>query len=144
MAGDTLKTSSARGGTSAPASASASLRDRTRRAMQAEVSAVAFRLFADQGFDGTTVDQIAAEAGLSRTTFFRYFGTKEDVVLCNLGELGREVSAALSARPEDPTARALVGAALACLDAAKEAWTTCDGTTPLPAILDRAMEIMNR
>src|SRR5882757_5963942 len=93
MATDTPRTSTARGG------ASSSLRDRTRQAMQAEVSAVAFRLFAEQGFENTTVDQIAAEAGLSRTTFFRYFGTKEDVVLGNLAELGRGISTALAARP---------------------------------------------
>ena len=76
------------------------LRDRTRQAMRDEVSAVALRLFDEQGFDKTTVDQIAAEAGLSRTTFFRYFGTKEDVVLGHLGELGQELATALAARPE--------------------------------------------
>jgi AcrR family transcriptional regulator len=182
--------------------------------MQAEVSAVAFRLFAEQGFDSTTVDQIAAQAGLSRTTFFRYFGTKEDVVLGNLGELGREIAAALAARPaderpwdslrrafdvvtqintdapeqalsfvrmlnetpslrarhwektqdwqnllvpevsrrigtetatpQDPRARALVASALACLDAATDAWTACDGTTPLSALVDRAMGALTR
>jgi AcrR family transcriptional regulator len=68
--------------------------------MRAEVSEVAFRLFAAQGFDNTTVDQIAAEAGLSRTTFFRYFGTKEEVVLGKMGEVGHEVATALTARPE--------------------------------------------
>ncbi|MEO8122027.1 MAG: TetR family transcriptional regulator [Rhodoferax sp.] len=78
-----------------------SLRERTRRAMRAEVSEVAFRLFAEQGFDKTTVEQIAAEAGLSRTTFFRYFGTKEEIVLGKLVEVGHEVAAALAARPLD-------------------------------------------
>ena len=43
----------------------------------------------------------AAEAGLSRTTFFRYFGTKEEVVLGKMGEIGHEVAAALAARPAD-------------------------------------------
>lgn len=67
--------------------------------MRAEVSEVAFRLFAEQGFDETTVEQIAAEAGLSRTTFFRYFGTKEEVVLGKFGEFGHEIAAALATRP---------------------------------------------
>jgi AcrR family transcriptional regulator len=69
--------------------------------MRAEVSEVAFRLFAEQGFDNTTVEQIAAEAGLSRTTFFRYFGTKEEVILGRMCELGHQVAAALAARPAD-------------------------------------------
>ncbi|OXZ00569.1 TetR family transcriptional regulator [Streptomyces diastatochromogenes] len=185
------------------------LRDRTRQAMRAEVSAVAFRLFAEQGFDKTTVDQIAAEAGLSRATFFRYFGTKEDVVLGDLEDLGRDVAGRLAERPaderpwdslrrafdaltdfnadepenalayvrmlyeapslkarhwekqqawqellvpevarrlgtdpaaaEDPRARALVSSALACKDAATDAWTACNGAVPLAVLIDRAM-----
>ncbi|WP_285617956.1 TetR family transcriptional regulator [Kineosporia sp. NBRC 101677] len=76
-----------------------SLRERTRQAMRAEVSGIATRLFAEQGCTNTTVEQIAAEAGLSRTTFFRYFGTKEDVVLIWIEELGPELAEALAARP---------------------------------------------
>jgi mycofactocin system transcriptional regulator len=45
-----------------------------------EIERVAFRLFADQGFDETTVDDIAAAAGIGRRTFFRYFSSKNDVV----------------------------------------------------------------
>lgn len=40
----------------------------------------AFELFAERGFDETTVDDIAARAGTGRTTFFRAFGSKEEVV----------------------------------------------------------------
>ncbi|HWS32172.1 MAG TPA: TetR family transcriptional regulator [Actinoplanes sp.] len=81
-----------------------SLRERTRQVMRAEVSTIATRLFAEQGCDNTTVEQIAAEAGLSRTTFFRYFGTKEDVVLTWLADLGPGLATALRDRPagEDP------------------------------------------
>ncbi|GLY27045.1 TetR family transcriptional regulator [Kineosporia sp. NBRC 101731] len=76
-----------------------SLRDRTRLAMRDEVSTIATRLFAEQGCTNTTVEQIAAEAGLSRTTFFRYFGTKEDVVLTWIADLGPQLAEAFSARP---------------------------------------------
>ncbi|WP_189034243.1 TetR family transcriptional regulator [Nocardia rhizosphaerihabitans] len=77
------------------------LRERTRAAMREEVSGIAFRLFAEQGFDKTTVEQIAAEAGLSRTTFFRYFGTKEELVLGKMSEFGPQIAAALAARPAE-------------------------------------------
>lgn len=48
----------------------------TRRAIQEQ----ALRLFLNQGYDNTTVEQIAAAAGVSHMTFFRYFPTKEAVV----------------------------------------------------------------
>lgn len=47
---------------------------------RAAISAAAVRLFVNQGYDATTVDQIAREAGSSRATVFRHFGSKEDIV----------------------------------------------------------------
>jgi mycofactocin system transcriptional regulator len=47
---------------------------------RAELELVARELFAERGFDATTVDDIAAAAGIGRRTFFRYFASKNDVV----------------------------------------------------------------
>src|SRR5579872_5890996 len=41
---------------------------------------VAVGLFAQRGFERTTIDDIAAAAGIGRRTFFRYFGSKNDVI----------------------------------------------------------------
>lgn len=56
---------------------------------RSEIEQVAFRLFDDQGFDATTVDDIAAAAGIGRRTFFRYFASKNDVVW---GEFDRDLA----------------------------------------------------
>jgi len=189
------------------------LRERTRRAVHAEITATAMRLFAENGFDATTVDQIAREAGISRRSFFHYFGSKEDLVLGNTVALGETVRAALEARPAeesawealreaflvlqadgmpstdemalaqlyhdapslrarhlekhlrwqelfapdvqrrlglppterpDPRARALVAAALACLDATIDAWYESGGTLDAVQLFDDAIATIRR
>ena len=57
------------------------LRERKKERTRAELQRHALRLFRDRGYAETTVDDIATAAQVSRSTFFRYFGTKEDVVL---------------------------------------------------------------
>ena len=47
---------------------------------RAELEQVALELFAGRGFEATTVDDIAAAAGIGRRTFFRYYASKNDVV----------------------------------------------------------------
>jgi AcrR family transcriptional regulator len=177
--------------------------------MRAEVAVVALDLFAEKGFDGATVDDIARAAGMSRTSFFRYFPTKEDVVLGYLDELGPAIARALAARPaeedpwralrsafgaayadgknppdrtlgrmllgtpslrarhqekqsrwqdlflpeiaarlgisedpRDPRPRALAAAALGCLDAAFQAWTTTNGEADLSTLIDNAFNVI--
>src|ERR1700760_3132545 len=61
----------------APGGPSQRQKARTRATIRAE----ALRLFREQGYHATTVEQIAAAAEVSPSTFFRYFPTKEDVVL---------------------------------------------------------------
>jgi AcrR family transcriptional regulator len=92
--------------------AAESLRARTRRAVQAEVSAAAFDLFDRQGFDGTTIEQIVAVTGLSRSSFFRYFRTKEDLVVGGLEEHGTAIRDQLVALPATESAWQTLHAAL--------------------------------
>ncbi len=75
----------------------------------------AFELFAGQGFDGTTVDDIAQRAGVGRTTFFRAFATKEAVVFPDHALLLAQVDARLSTADHADAPAALYEAALVVL-----------------------------
>ena len=64
-----------------------------------ELELISLRLFTDQGFDNTTIEQIAAEAGVSKRTFFRYFSSKADVLW---SEFNREVDVIRAALAQVP------------------------------------------
>lgn len=186
------------------------LRERTRRAVRAELTDVAMELFLRRGFEATTVDEIAAAAGISRRSLFRYFASKEAIIFESLQDVGEQLAEALAKRPRDeepwvalrhsfevvtaynyenpertlgfwtmleetaslkarhfeqlmrwqellvpdiavrlgeveddgaygPCAPAIVGAALACLDAANHAWLRSQGRADVAHLLEEAM-----
>ncbi|MET8763551.1 TetR family transcriptional regulator [Lentzea sp. NPDC004782] len=80
---------------------SPSLRERTRLAVRQQLLDTALALFLEHGYEATTVDEIAAAAGMSKRSFFRYFGSKEDVILGKHERLGEQFVDALRARPLD-------------------------------------------
>ncbi|WP_035834247.1 TetR family transcriptional regulator [Jonesia quinghaiensis] len=189
-----------------------SIRERTRRLAQTELTTVAQDLFLERGYEKTTVDEIAAAAGMSKRTFFRYFSSKDDLVIGKYDLFGDRLAEALDARPADepvweslrrvfditvdyveddytrarndamelivrgsaqlnarylekmqrvqellvgrvasrlpsvgaspidPRPAAIVGAAFACMQAARLAWLESDQQQPFAECLDKAME----
>src|ERR1700729_1237885 len=72
----------------------------------------ALTLFEQQGYDETTVAEIAAEAGLTKRTFFRYFSDKRGVRFGGSRELEHRGLEAVAAAPADASPLAAVGAGL--------------------------------
>jgi mycofactocin system transcriptional regulator len=66
-----------------------------------ELQQIALRLFDAHGFENTTIEQIAAEAGVSERTFFRYFTTKASVLWAEFESEVDAIRAALAEVPED-------------------------------------------
>src|SRR6266496_2501901 len=77
------------------------VRERTRRAIRDELTQLAKDLFVEKGYDETTIDDLAAAAGMSKRTFFRYFASKEELVMGKYEILGEQLAEDLAARPAD-------------------------------------------
>jgi TetR/AcrR family transcriptional regulator, regulator of mycofactocin system len=67
----------------------------------AEIEKAALEVIAERGFEDTTVEEIAAAAGISRRTFFRYFASKNDIPFGDYGALLEALEEWLSAAPTD-------------------------------------------
>lgn len=71
--------------------------------MRVEVATVVQELVLTRGYDATTIDDICAAAEISRSTFFRYFPSKEDAVFGAAVDSGEQLRDALTARPVSET-----------------------------------------
>ena len=92
------------------------LRERKKARTRAAIREHALRLFREQGYQATTVEQIAAAAEVSPSTFFRYFPTKEDVVLRD--DMDTRMVEAFVRQPLDLSPIAAARAAM------REAWSS--------------------
>lgn len=75
---------------SGKAQPSSGLRERKRQETRRRITDAGICLFVEKGIDATTLDEIAATAGISRRTFFHYFKSKDDILLSlqqSMGEL---------------------------------------------------------
>jgi AcrR family transcriptional regulator len=84
-----------------PLSALPTLQQRKREVVREAISHAAWRLFAVHGYEETTVEEVARAAGISPRTFFRYFSSKEDIVVGTSDALTEDFLKAFAARPVD-------------------------------------------
>lgn len=92
------------------------LRERKRRQTRERISQAAMTLFLEQGFEATTIDQIAEAADVSKRGFFDYFPTKEDVVAAWQDEFAHALLKAVAERPaKEPLANVAVEALISTI-----------------------------
>jgi AcrR family transcriptional regulator len=125
------------------------LRERKKAQTRQAIRKAAYQLFAEDGYDATPVERIAAEAGVSPSTVFRYFPTKEDIVLTD--EYDEAMADMLRARPRDEAPleslrhvmHQLLGSLLQDPDAQAEMVQREELVRDIPAIRARAHESMS-
>jgi AcrR family transcriptional regulator len=91
------------------------LRERKRQQTRERLTRAAMALFLERGFEATTLDDIAAAAGISRRSFFHYFDSKEDVVFAWHEEITVALVAAIAARPASESMLAAAENAIAAM-----------------------------
>jgi len=111
--------------------------------------AAAVELFGERGYDETTVDDIAAAAGVARRTFFRYFRSKEEAVSPDHDAILEQVEQILqTAHPTEPTVSLVLRAGEAVLDAyAQDAALSVRRfrvTSQVPALRERESASVHR
>ncbi|WP_179235302.1 TetR family transcriptional regulator [Streptomyces sp. CS113] len=126
-----------------------SLAQRKRQLVSDELTEAALQLLAAKGFDAVTIDEIASAAGVSKRTFFRYFASKEDVVVQFLTDMGADIHRDLAARPtgERPSLAlrsALSGPLATCADHSDRALRVVQLILRTPALHARFLERQGR
>jgi AcrR family transcriptional regulator len=94
----------------------APIREQTRSVVRSLLAQTAMDLFASQGYDDTTVEEVAAAAGVSRRTLFNYFRSKEDLALSGLAEQGDLIAARLAEQPAEADAWTALRAAFGVIE----------------------------
>jgi len=134
--------------TNSIAAARGGLRERKKARTRAAIREHALRLFREQGYQATTVEQIAAAAEVSPSTFFRYFPTKEDVVLQD--DLDVRMFDALARQPADvapiPAIRAAIREGMSTLTPAdwERLRETMTMTMTVPEVRARSLDEVMR
>ena len=88
------------------------LRERKKRETRAAISASATALFARQGFEATTISDVAGEAGVAKMTVTNYFALKEDLVFDRRAEIVERLAAAVRDRADGRSALDAIRGAL--------------------------------
>lgn len=118
------------------------------RSTRARLVDAALQLFAEQGYEQTSVDDIASLAGTGRTTFFRYFPNKEDVVFPDHDTLLPQVEARLATATASTYLLAMKEASQIVLDyyvsEGDAARTRYKLTRSVPALRDRELATVHR
>jgi AcrR family transcriptional regulator len=116
---------------------------RSRSGTREQLAATALRLFAERGFEATTVDDIADAAGISRRTFFRHFPTKEDAIFPDHDGLRTAVGAQLDMRDHETPVTAMCNAVRVVLqhyvDEGDVALDRYALTSQIPALREREL-----
>ena len=129
-----------------PAPAPGGLRERKKAQTRAAIQRHALRLFHESGYSATTMEQIAAAADVSPSTLYRYFPTKEDLILQD--DYDPLLAAAFRAQPADlpilEAFRIAVWQALSLIPDADqaEAMTRARMSYTIPEVRARALDHM--
>jgi AcrR family transcriptional regulator len=86
-----------------PTTAQPGLRERKKQKTRDTIIGVALELFAEKGYEHTTIAEIAEAAEVSPRTIFAYFPSKEDILFCDMPEAYERFARLLRERPEGVT-----------------------------------------